>query len=138
MEFAASVIAVIQLARTISEICGQYINKDEKQEILQFQRQIDGLHEVLQPLHDLLKDYSSVDYLTNTRALLDEFAQFCSTLEDLKGKIDPEMAGGKKRKRLKNGVKSVIGWPLDRNEVAQAIETLNNIGHASASLFNST
>ena len=126
MEFAASIIAVIQLARSISEICGQYINKvkSEKQEILQLRRQIDGLHEVLQPLHSLLEDSNSVDYLTNTRALLNEVSQCCSILKDLRERIDPEMAQEKKRERLKNGLKIAFGWPLDRNEVVQAIETI--------------
>ena len=127
MEFAASVIAVIQLARTISEICGQYINEGEKQEILQFRRQIDGLHEVLQPLHTLLEDSNSVDYLTNTRALLNEVSQCCSILKDLRERIDPEMAQKKRERlknRLRNGLKIAFRWPLDRNEVVQAIETI--------------
>ena len=126
MEFAASIIAVIQLARSISEICGQYINKvkSEKQEILQFRRQIDGLREVLQPLQSLLEDPNSVDYLANTRALRNEVSQCCSTLEDLRGRIDPEISQAKKRVKFNNGLKVVFGWPLDRNEVAQAIETI--------------
>ena len=129
MEFAASIIAVIQLARSISEICGQYINKVKsgKQEILQFRRQIDGLHEVLQPLHSLLEDSNSVDYLTNTRALLNEVSQCCSILKDLRERIDPKMAQKKRERlknRLRNGLKIAFRWPLDRNEVVQAIETI--------------
>lgn len=99
-------------------------SESERQEILQLRRQIDGLHEVLQQLHSLLEDPNSVDYLTNTRERLNEVSQCCSTLEDLKGRIEPELARENRRKRLKNGLKCVFKWPLNRNEIARAIETI--------------
>lgn len=68
MEFAASVIAVVQLAGKIAEICGRYINEVRyaNQDIIRFQQQIKSLEEVLQSLRNLLDDPNCSD-LTNTQ-----------------------------------------------------------------------
>lgn len=99
--------------------------KDKEEEIRQFQEQIDGLHEVLQPLHSLLEDPNCLDYLTNTRNLFNKVSQCCSALEDLKEKIDPQKIQEKKKERVISGLKSIFGWPLGRSEVDKAIESID-------------
>lgn len=125
MEFAASVIAVVQLAGKIAEICGRYINEVRyaNQDIIRFQQQIKSLEEVLQSLRNLLDDPNCSD-LTNTQNLAGAVFQCLSTLEDLKEKIDPESTRSRMRRRLAIGLCSAFGWPLDHHEVAEAIRSI--------------
>jgi hypothetical protein len=115
---AASVIAVIQLTGKIVEICGGYINKvkNVKQDILRLQQEIRGLTEVLEMLDNLLRGPDS-STLTTSRKLFDDVTKCSSTLTRLKEKIDPETT----QRPLRRWGLRALKWPLERGEVAEAI-----------------
>jgi len=107
MEFTASVMAIIRLTRTISEMCGKYITgvKNENQDIVRLQQQTQSLQEVLQSLRGLLEDPSCSEYLVNIRNRAKDLAQCLSTLSELEEKIDPDKNRERKREKLKSGLK---------------------------------
>lgn len=120
---AASVIAVVQLAGSIFQICGQYLKnvKNATQDIQRFQEQIAALTKVLQSLYDLIRG-SNGNTLTTMRDLINNIAKCSSVLEDLKVKIDPEIT--------QQGVRRQWGlrawkWPLARSEVDYTIKELD-------------
>jgi hypothetical protein len=90
---AANVIAVIQLAGSIIEICGGYIKKvkNAKEDILRLQNELAGLTKVLQALRELLCKSDGIK-LTSTQALFDHVTECDSTLTRLKEKIDRKTA----------------------------------------------
>lgn len=120
---AASVIAVVQLAGSIFQICGQYLKnvKNATQDIQRFQEQIAALTKVLQSLYDLIRG-SNGNTLTTMQDLINNIAKCSSVLEDLKVKIDPEIT--------QQGVRRQWGlrawkWPLARSEVDYTIKELD-------------
>jgi hypothetical protein len=118
---AASVIAVIQLAGSIVQLCGKYLNnvKNATQDIRRFQEKIAALAQVLRSLDELTRG-SNGNRLTATQDLVDNIAKCSSALTNLKEKIDPETT---QRGMRKWGFRA-FKWPLARSEVDHAITEL--------------
>ncbi|OGE57195.1 hypothetical protein PENARI_c002G03634 [Penicillium arizonense] len=120
---AASVIAVVQLAGNIFQICEQYLKnvKNATQDIQRFQEQIATLTQVLQSLYDLIQGPNG-NTLTTTQDLINNIAKCSSVLGELKVKIDPEIT--------QQGLRRQWGfrawkWPLARSEVDYTIKELD-------------
>ncbi|ODM21879.1 hypothetical protein SI65_02723 [Aspergillus cristatus] len=118
---AASVIAVIQLAAAITQICGTYLNKvkDAKRDIHRFQEEVIALAHVLQSLDELLHGPNSAK-ITATQDLVNNITTCSSALAKLKEKIEPETT---QRHMRKWGLRA-FKWPLKRLEVDDAISEI--------------
>lgn len=117
----ASVIAVIQLAAAIIQICGTYLNKvkDAKQDINRFQEEVIALTHVLQSLDKLLHGPNSAK-ITVTQVLVNNITTCSSTLTKLKEKIKPETT----QRRMRRWGLQAFKWPLKRSEVDDAISEI--------------
>ena len=106
----ASVIAVIQLAKSIVNICGGYIQgvKDANEEIESLQHQVAGLTEALEKLSELCQSPSGE--VPTSQTLVDD-ANKC--LKALEKKINPR---GQRKFMSKLWVRA-LAWPLARAEV---------------------
>ncbi|BCR82721.1 uncharacterized protein ACHE_10123A [Aspergillus chevalieri] len=118
---AASVIAVVQLAAAITQICGTYLNKvkDAKRDIQRFQKEVIALSCVLQSLHELLHGPNSAK-ITAAEDLVNNITTCSSTLTKLKEKIEPETM----QRRMRRWGLRAFKWPLNRSEVDDAISEI--------------
>lgn len=118
---AASVIAVIQVAGSIAQICGGYISKvkNANQDICHLQQEVSRLGEVLKTLYELLRGRDGGKLITSD-ALFHDVANCSSTLANLKKKIDPETTQNPMRKWGLRALK----WPLQHAEVEKVISDI--------------
>jgi hypothetical protein len=117
---AASVIAVIQLTRSVVNICGGYIQevKDARDDIITLQRTVAGLEAILQRFKELLHEPRGIKL--STSSLANNISDCLSCLEALEEKIG---LGRGKRMMKRLGIRA-IKWPLKRKEVDRIIADL--------------
>jgi hypothetical protein len=118
---AASVIAVIQLTGSLVAICESDIKKvrNAHKDILDIQKEISALGEVLEMLNKLLRGPGD-KRLTALQELFDETTKCSSTLKILIDKINPEKTQSSTRRWGLRAFK----WPLKRMEVDEAISQI--------------
>jgi vacuolar-type H+-ATPase subunit I/STV1 len=111
---AASVIAVIQLTRSLVKLCGGYIQevKDTRDEILTLQRSIVDLQGILQDLQRFLQSNDGKTLLTSTR-LVSNITDCLSDVQALEERLNP----GKGKKLIRKVGLRALKWPLKRTEV---------------------
>lgn len=118
---AASVIAVIQLAGSIVQICGDYITtvKNANKEIDSLRKVVEELKDVLQMLSGLLNSPNGPKLFTSRKLVL-QISDCSSDLTILKERLH---SGTKKgvigRLRLRS-----LKWPLERKEVETIMNNL--------------
>jgi hypothetical protein len=118
---AASVIAVIQLAGALADICGDYIKrvKNASKDIDDLNGEINSLRSILESLNDVLRG-PGADKLITLRKIFDDVGKCKLTLKNLSNKINPETTQSSTRRRVFRHWK----WPLQRVEVDEAISQL--------------
>ncbi|CAI7611180.1 unnamed protein product [Penicillium pancosmium] len=123
LSYAASVVAIIQLAGSIVKICGGYIKEaqDAREEILELQQAVTDLAGVLRQLHVLLQGPGGSRF-SSSQTLDGAMTKCRLTLQGLEVIIGPEKRSNLMR-RL--GLRA-LAWPLKRSEVKGAISDLES------------
>jgi hypothetical protein len=118
---AASVIAVIQLAGSIIEICGGYVAavKNANKEIDSLRKVIEELKDVLQTLSRLLDGPNGPKLFTSQKLAL-QISDCSSELTTLKERL---RSGPKERVIGRLRLRS-LKWPLQRKEVTSVMNNL--------------
>ncbi|OQE34671.1 hypothetical protein PENCOP_c016G07939 [Penicillium coprophilum] len=116
----ASVVAVIQLAKGIVNICGGYIQgvKDSTEEIKSLQHQVADLQVALEKLSEL-RQRPGGNKVPTSQTLIDDANQSLKTLEK---KIKPRS----KRKFMSKPWARSLMWPLTRTEVKKILKELES------------
>ncbi|CEL03835.1 hypothetical protein ASPCAL04975 [Aspergillus calidoustus] len=118
---AASVIAVIQLAGALADICGNYIKrvKNARKEINDLKGEINSLRSILESLNNVLHGPGG-ENLIALQKIFDDVGKCNVILRNLGDKINPETTQSSIRRRAFRYWK----WPLQRMEVDEVISQL--------------
>jgi hypothetical protein len=118
---AASVLAVIQVAGAVVNICGDYIKHVKKahKDINNLAGQINSLRIILESLDSVLQGPGGGKFIT-LRKISDDAGKCELILKSLNQKINPETTQSLTRKRWYWHWK----WPLQHAEVDEAISQL--------------
>ncbi|KAL2801721.1 hypothetical protein BJX63DRAFT_438558 [Aspergillus granulosus] len=118
---AASVIAVIQLAGALADICGDYIKqvKNAQKDINDLNREINSLRSILESLNDILHG-PGAEKLISLQKIFNDVEECKGILKNLSNKINPGTTQSSLRWRGFRHWK----WPLQRTEVDEAIRQL--------------
>ncbi|KAL4899381.1 hypothetical protein BDW74DRAFT_163568 [Aspergillus multicolor] len=118
---AASVIAVIQLAGALADVCGGYIRKvkNAPKDIENLKREINSLQSILESLNESLRGPGG-HKLTTLQKIFDDTGECKVTLKNLSDKLNPENTQSLTRRRIFRHWK----WPLQRTEVDEVISQL--------------
>lgn len=118
---AASVLAVIQVAGAVANICGDYIKQVKKaqKDINDLTGEINSLRIILESLNDILRGPRGGKLIT-LQEISDDAGKCELILKSLSNKINPETTQSSTRRRGFRPWK----WPLQRTEVDEAISQL--------------
>ncbi|KAF5856234.1 hypothetical protein ETB97_007667, partial [Aspergillus alliaceus] len=118
---AASVLAVIQVAGAVANICGDYIKQVKKaqKDINDLTGEINSLRIILESLNDILRGPRGGKLIT-LQEISDDAGKCELILKSLSNKINPETTQSSTRRRGFRHWK----WPLQRTEVDEAISQL--------------
>ncbi|KAJ5713514.1 uncharacterized protein N7483_010695 [Penicillium malachiteum] len=118
----SSVIAIIQLAGSLAQLCGGYIQKVKgaRDEILTLQQSIGGIQGIFSDLERLLSH--DPQSLPSSSQLVSNIEACLSDLQGLEAKLDPH--GGKGTKMMRKVGLRALKWPLKRGEVESIVQTL--------------
>ncbi|KAL4769155.1 hypothetical protein BDW60DRAFT_109678 [Aspergillus nidulans var. acristatus] len=118
---AASVIAVIQLAGALADVCGDYIKKvkNAQKDINDLNGEINSLKSILESLNSVLRGPAG-DKLVTLQKISDDIGKCKVILKNLSDKINPETTQSSIRRQGFRHWK----WPLQRQEIDEAISQL--------------
>ncbi|KAJ5629423.1 hypothetical protein N7528_003080 [Penicillium herquei] len=118
----SSVIAIVQLAGSLAQLCGGYIQKVKgaRDEILTLQQSIEGIQGTVSDLERLLSH--DPQSLPSSSQLVSTIESCLSDLQGLEAKLDPH--GGKGTKMMRKVGLRALKWPLKRGEVESMVQTL--------------
>lgn len=118
---AASVIAVIQLTKSLVKLCGGYIQevKNARDEIFALQQVIEGLQGTLQDLQKFLQSNDRKALPTSSR-LVSNITDCLSDLRALEARLDPRKA----KKLMRRVGLQALKWPLKRTEAECVTQNL--------------
>lgn len=113
----ASVIAVIQLAGVVTQMCRTYIIKvkEAKEDVIRLTQHISALRAVLEGLGKLLQETEGP--VTIPQELSGEVASCFSFLQSIKARVDPD----RMRKPMTRWGLRAIRWPLRHSEVDKTV-----------------
>ena len=122
----ASVIAVIQIAGTVIDLCYQYRKgiKDAPKTIIRLMSEVRGIRTVLEGLDDILAGEQSsgtTRLVTLTEVLKGQglLSQCYEELENLKKSLEP--------KHGLRAVGQVLKWPLTEKDVEKTLQRLHRL-----------
>jgi hypothetical protein len=118
---AASVIAVIQLAGALADVCGDYIKKvkNAQKDINDLNGEINSLKSILESLNSVLRGPAG-DKLVTLQKISDDIGKCKVILKNLSDKINPQTTQSSIRRQGFRHWK----WPLQRQEIDEAISQL--------------
>lgn len=118
---AASVIAVIQFAGALVDLCENYIKKvkNAQKDINDLIGEINSLKSILESLNKFVQEPGSAR-LVALREISDNAGKCTTILKNLGNRIDPEAAQTSTWRRKFRQWK----WPLQRHEVDESINQL--------------